>query len=73
MGTVKVTVQTEDRLAAINNLAVAIKHVARALSEGTHVSVTDCSFRGGDPAVNIDTAEETKNTMVVEMPGPPEG
>ena len=67
MGQVKVTVQTEKRLAAISDLAKAIKHTARALSLGTHASVVNCQFTGGDPAINIDTAEEVTKTEIVEL------
>ena len=67
MGQIKVTVQTEKRLEAITALAMAIKHTAMALSTGTHVSIIDSTFNGGDPAVNIDTAEEVTKTEIVEI------
>ena len=67
MGQLKVTVQTEKRLAAISDLAEAVKHVAMALSTGTHVNIMDCVFNGGDPAVSIDTAEEVTKTEIVNL------
>ena len=67
MGNIKVTVQTEKRLKAIWDLSEAIKHVAIALSAGTHVDITDNTFNGGNPAVSIATAEEIFETMVEKI------
>ena len=67
MGNIKVTVQTEKRLNAITNLAVAIKHVAKALAEGTHVEISSNTFHGGDPAVKIDIAEDVTETIIKEI------
>jgi hypothetical protein len=64
MGEIKVTVQTEKRLDVISNLAVAVKELSKALGIGTHVSLTNCTFSGGDPAVSIDTSEETTETII---------
>ena len=62
MGQVKVTVQTEKRLEAINNLASAIKCVAMALSVGTQVNISDCKFTGGDP-----TSRSSQRREVAEV------
>jgi len=64
MGEIKVTVQTEKRLLAINNLSAAILKVAEALASGTLVEVKNNVFHGGDPALSIDTAEEVIETKI---------
>jgi len=64
---IKVTVQTEKRLVAITNLSIAIKEVARALSQGTHVTVSDCTFVGSEIGVNIDSAEDVNETLIKEV------
>jgi len=67
MGNVKVTVQTEDRLKAINNLSEAIKCVAMALSTGTQVEISGNTFKGGNPAVSINTEEKVFETKVEKI------
>ena len=67
MGEIKVTVQTEKRLAAISDLAIAIKHVAIALSAGTHVSITDNIFNDGAPSVAINTHESVTETKIEKL------
>ncbi|MBA7682338.1 hypothetical protein ES703_90688 [subsurface metagenome] len=64
MGEIKVTVQTEKRLAAINNLSIAIRKVAEALASGTTVEITNNTFNGGDPALLIKTEEEITETKI---------
>jgi len=70
MGTIKVTIQTEKRLNAINNLSEAVKYVAKALSSGTQVAISNCNFQGGDPALNIDTASVVNETKIETVPDP---
>ncbi len=67
MGNIKVTVQTEKRLNAINNLSEAIKFVAKALDSGTRVEITDNVFKGGDPTVSVDAQEEVFETIVEKI------
>ena len=64
MGEIKVTVQTEKRLEAINNLAIAVKKIAEALASGTKVVIKDNIFNSGNPAVNIDSAEKIFETKI---------
>ena len=67
-GKIQVTVQTEERLRAITELAQAINKLAGALGAGTQVTVTDCQFFSGyGVAVNIDTEEEITETTIVEI------
>ena len=66
-GKIQVTVQTEERLHAIMELAQAINKIADALRVGTQVTVTDCRFSGYDTMINVDTAEEVTETTVVEI------
>ena len=67
MGNIKVTVQTEERLGAIRDLSAAIKSVAEALSLGTHVTISDCQFTDGNPAVLVDTQEKVTETIVEKI------
>lgn len=67
MGKIQVTVQTEKRLNAINNLSKAIKHVAEALASGTHVTISDSIFNGGDPAVLIETEKDVNETIIKDV------
>ena len=64
MGDIRVTVQTEKRLAAINNLSLAIRKLAEALAAGTKVEIVDNVFHGGDPAVLVETDEEVAETKI---------
>ena len=64
-GKIQVTVQTEERLRAIMELAQAINKLAGALSISTHVAVTDCRFSGPDIGISIDTADDVTETTVV--------
>jgi len=72
MGTVKITIQTEKRLNAINNLSEAICTLASALDCPPIVQVSNCNFQGGDPALNIDTASEVDETKIETIPDPEE-
>lgn len=67
MGEIKVTVQTEERLKAINNLSIAIRKVAEALAAGTTVEIRDNTFQGGDPAISVDTGEEVSETKIEKI------
>ena len=67
MGQIKVTVQTEKRLAAITNLSIAVKELAIALGVGTYVAISNNTFSGGDPAVIVETTEVVTKTEVVEI------
>ena len=67
MGEVKVTIQTEKRLIAINNLSIAIRKVAEALASGTRVEIVDNVFHGGDPSILVDTDEEVIETKIKKI------
>lgn len=69
MGTVKITVQTEERMEAITNMAKAIYELSRALGAGTHVVLSGFNIQNvaNGPAVNIDTAEDVTETTVEEF------
>ena len=69
MGQVKVTVQTEKRLTAINNLSAAIRSVADALAIGTHVTIKDCDISASDTGIQIDTAEKVTETKIEQVQG----
>lgn len=67
MGDVKVTVQTEKRLTAINNLSIAIRKLAEALASGTTIEITGNTFHGGDPAILVDIDEEVTETKIEKI------
>ena len=67
MAEIKVTVQTEKRLNAINNLSQAIADVAKALSSGTHVTVNDCNFVNTDMGIQIETDEKVTETKIENL------
>lgn len=66
--TIEIKIQTEKRMSAISNLALAIRRVAEALTLVPKVTIKDCHFQGGDPAVNIDATsdEEVEETVIIE-------
>lgn len=66
---IRVTVQREDRLRAINNLSEAILAVARALHYGCDVSISGCLFTssGGESGISISTEEEVTRTEILEL------
>ena len=68
-GKIQVTVQTEDRLKAINNLSEAIRDVARALVSNVRVIIKDSAFNHikNGIAVNIDTAQKVEKTEIKEL------
>jgi len=65
---IKVIVQKEDRIKAINELAMAIKHLALALSQETRVEIKDVKIynKSEEPAIKIDTAEDVTETIIKE-------
>lgn len=64
-GQIKVTVQTEKRMEAINNMAMAINKLSDALTTGTRVHLTGCNFYNTEgSAVNIETLDEVTETLV---------
>ena len=67
MGNIKVTIQTEDRLKAINNLSQAVSDVAKALLVGTHVEVSNCTFNNAETGIVIDTADDVTENTVTEL------
>ena len=68
-GRIQVTVQREDRLKAIGDLAEAIKIVAKALDCPTHVYISHCTLRDikGGFGIGIDTEEDVTRTEIKEM------
>ena len=68
MGEIKVTVQTEDRLRAINNLCEAIKNVSKALASNVRVDISDCHIQSSGTAIAIDASLENTKTEILETP-----
>lgn len=70
VGTVKVMVQTEERLRIINNLSLAILQVAEALNSNTIVEIKDNIFNGGGVSLtSVDDVEKTEIKIEREEDG----
>ncbi len=66
IGTVKVTVQTEHRLRAINALASAIETLAQALNSAPKVEIkNNLVASDGGACISVDTAEQVNRTEIV--------
>ena len=66
---IKVTVQREDRLKAISDLASAVKSLAEALNSSPHIDINHCTISGvgeNSYAIKIDTVEEVNETMITK-------
>lgn len=68
---IKVTVQTEDRLRAINHMASALEALARALQCSTRVEIRDNVVHvspesEGKTGISIETVNEVTRTEIVE-------
>ena len=73
MGKIEVTVQTEDRMQAISNLAIAIRDLADALNRGTQVVIKDCVFNCDNTAIYVKPSEDVTETIVQEIPDSEQG
>jgi len=69
IGKVEVTVQTEDRLKAITNLAIAVRCLAEALNNPVHIEVKDCTLKANDIAMLIKTNPNISRTEIKEIIG----
>ncbi len=66
MGEIIVTVQTEERLRAINNLSKAISDVAKALASNVTVEIKNNSISCAENGIKIDTAQTVDRTEIKE-------
>jgi hypothetical protein len=66
---IKVTVQREDRLHAINELCGAVHVLAKALNQAPNLTIENCNIAstGSSPAISIDTEDEVTRTEIVEL------
>ncbi len=69
MGSIQVTVQTTDRLKAINNLSAAIRSVAEALIQPIRVELNNNHINNAKIGIAIDTTEEVTETIIKETEG----
>jgi L-lactate utilization protein LutB len=67
-GTIRVTVQREDRLHAINELCSAVRTLANALNQTPNVTIHGCNITtaGNGPALSIDTEDNVTRTEVLD-------
>jgi hypothetical protein len=66
-GKISVTVQTEERMAAITYLAEAIRDTAKALAITPRIHVENCHINNAGLGISIDTAEDVTETDIVEV------
>ena len=66
-GQISVTVQTEKRMEAINNLSRAIRDVACALKNGPEVIVKNCTIKTPGTGIAIDTTSENMETKIERL------
>ena len=69
MGQVRVTVQKENRLRAINNLSIAVRKVAEALAYQTKVEISDCTISHVDTGIVVDTNDDVLETKIEKLCG----
>ena len=67
MGKIEVTVQTEERMAAITELSKAINRVAIALSTPPQITISNVHIENSDPGIKIDTTEGVTETIIKEI------
>jgi len=65
---IRVTVEREDRLAAIRDMSSAIKSLASALNNQVMVNVSDCVINSVDTGIQIDTTEDHMRTEILDEP-----
>ena len=68
MGKIQVTVQREDRLHAINELATAVKQLALALNSSPTVEIVGNTISSTGTGIEIQTSEEVDRTEIKEIP-----
>ena len=68
MGNIVVTVQREDRLSAIRDLAGAVHQLAKALNTATEVHIVDCHVKDCDTGILVDTSDAMEHTEIKETP-----
>ena len=66
-GQISVTVQTERRLEAINNLSKAIADVARALKNGPEIIIKDCSIKTSGTGISLEATTDDIKTMIEKL------
>ena len=69
MEKIRVTVQREDRLRAINNLSEAILEVAKALNTAPSVAVTNNVINGVKEdgiGIQVDTEDKVTRTEIID-------
>jgi hypothetical protein len=64
IGTIKINVQREDRLYAINQLCSAINKVASALSSNPNITIANCVLHGN--GIHIDQTDKAERTEIIE-------
>lgn len=63
MEKIEIKIETEERMAAITNLCIAIKETAKALNRPPEVYISNNTI-SGDPAIKIETVPDVKKTVI---------
>ena len=66
-GQISITVQTEKRMEAINNLSRAIADVAYALKSGPEVIIKDCTIKTSGTGISLDTTSDGVETKTERL------
>ena len=66
-GKIEVTIQRENRLSAIRDLAEAIKLTARALQQAPTVIIKDTHIANADVGIKLDQSEDVEKTEIKEV------
>lgn len=64
MGNIKVTVQTKERMTAITNLAIAIKHTAQALANDVRVEIVNNTIQTNKNGIVVNTKNKVTDTLI---------
>jgi hypothetical protein len=63
---IKVTVQREDRIHAINKLASAVEILSKALCTAPKVEIYDNTLADNAVGIQVDTADNVERTEIIE-------
>lgn len=68
MGKIEIKIQTEERMRAITNLAIALKEVAKSLNRPPEINIKDCSFSNVDVGLKIEKlVEDSEEIKTINM------
>ena len=63
---IKVTIQTQERMEAINNISKAILNLSVALNVATEVNITGSHISNCETGILVDNSNEIKETIIYD-------